>query len=258
MKIEEIFKRLRSYTDSLVQDGVELSLYEKKIDFDNYLESFQINVELNKHKAIILQDETGLELGGINKKSFSLVYPINSSKFKDYLRNGQITLIGPEIEKIVDSSVNFGMIIFIGGCRITENVINSLKHFNFVSNGIEGFLIRSIPRKFWCRISSKIIKRGFSFQLLGNAFFYLYEQKYGNLIESMEILFINTYSNIIDEYLSLSSKLRDHMNESWIRKIENWSKRIDCEYDWGCEMCPYQEECYEIKQVLIEREKIDK
>jgi hypothetical protein len=58
--------------------------------------------------------------------------------------------------------------------------------------------------------------------------------------------------------MSIVSEIIAHINEKWIKKIEEWRKRIDCEYDWGCEICPYQEECYEIKQVLIEREKINK
>ena len=74
----------------------------------------------------------------------------------------------------------------------------------------------------------------------------------------MEIFFINFYPNLIDEIIKISSKITASLNEKWLKKIEEWKKRIDCEYDWGCEICPYQEECYEIKQVLVEREKIVK
>ncbi|MFX0044097.1 MAG: hypothetical protein ACFE8L_14375, partial [Candidatus Hodarchaeota archaeon] len=128
---------------------------------------------------------------------------------------------------------------------------------NFISNGIEGFLIRTIPRKFWCRISTEVIRKNFSFEFLGNAIFCLYKQKFKDLIESMEVFFINSYPNLIDEFMSIISEIIVHINDQWIQKIEQWRKRIDCEYDWGCEICPYQEECYEIKQVLVEREKIN-
>lgn len=258
MKIEEIFNNIRNYIEVLSQKGIELSIYERDSNLSKYLKYFQIKVELDKHKDIILQEETKLELGGINRKSFSLVYPISNSNFKEYLKNGTITLIGPEIKDISESSVDFGMIIFIGGKESTEKNLDSLKQYNFISNGIEGFLIRSIPRKFWCRISSNIIQKNFSFQFLGNAILYLYEQKFQNLIESMEIIFINSYPDIIDDFIRIISKIREQINKRWIEKIENWKKRIDCEYDWGCEICPYQEECYDIKQVLVEREKIGK
>jgi hypothetical protein len=79
-----------------------------------------------------------------------------------------------------------------------------------------------------------------------------------DLIESMEIFFVNSYSDVIDNFIEITSKINTLIYEKWLKKIEDWKKRIDCEYDWGCEICPYQEECYEIKQVLVEREKIER
>ena len=38
--------------------------------------------------------------------------------------------------------------------------------------------------------------------------------------------------------------------------LEEQGLNIDCDYNWGCEICPYREECYNIKQVLVERERI--
>lgn len=258
MKIEEIFSNLRQYTKELAQRGINISSYSQEPNTSKYLEGFQIGVKLGSYKEIILQEETKLELGGINRKSFSLVYPIDKPNFKEFLKNGAITLIGPEIKDISTPSIDFGMIILIGGSEITEKDLEDLKRFNFISNGIEGFLIRSIPRRFWCRISSELLEKDFSFQILGNAIFYLYKQKFGSMIESMELFFVNSHSEIIDEYIRITSKIREQNNKRWAEKIEEWRKRIDCDYDWGCEICPYQELCYDIKQVLVEREKIEK
>ena len=258
MKIEEIFSDLRHYTNQIDLKGIKISKYTQEPNILNYLKKSQIGVKLDNYKEIILQEETKLELGGINRKSFSLVYPIPNPNFEKLLDNKSITLVGPEIKEISDSSVDFGMIILIGGRNINEKDLDAFKRFNFISDGIEGFLIRSIPRRFWCRINSEIIKKNFSFQFLGNAIFYLYEQKFGKMIESMELFLVNSHSDIIDEYIRITSKIREENNKRWVEKIEEWRKRIDCDYDWGCEICPYQELCYDIKQVLVEREKIDK
>ncbi|MFW9881402.1 MAG: hypothetical protein ACFFG0_50705, partial [Candidatus Thorarchaeota archaeon] len=150
-----------------------------------------------------------------------------------------------------------GMIILIGGKRINEKDWDTLRQFNFISNGIEGFLIRTIPRKFWCRISENIMKN-FTLEFLGNAIFYLYKQRFKDLIESMEIFFVSSDADVIDDLIKITSNINSHINEKWLKKIEKWKKRIDCEYDWGCEICPYQEACYDIKQVLVERERIEK
>lgn len=258
MKIEEIFSNLREYTNQLVHKGISISIYTLEPNITKYLEDFEIGVKLGSYKEIILQEETKLELGGIDRKSFSLVYSITNPNYKKVLNNKQITLIGPEIKNISDSSIDFGMVILIGGSKITENDLDALKRFNFISDGIEGFIIRSIPRRFWCRISSELIEKNFSFQFLGNAIFYLYMQKFGNLIEAIEIILVNSHSEIIDEYIRITSKIREQNNKRWAEKIEEWRKRIDCDYDWGCEICPYREMCYNIKQVLVEREKIEK
>ena len=260
MKIElfqEFLGNLRNYVISESQKGRNLFIYEKNPNPSKLFENLNIKVELDKHKEIILQEETKLELGGINNKSFSLIYPFSNLDIINYLKKWAITLIGLESKDIADLSVDFGMIILIGGKNITEKDWDSLRQFNLISNGIEGFLIRTVPRRFWCRISVNIIKN-FTFEFLGNAIFYLYKQRFKDLIESMEIFFVNTYTNVIDEFIKITSKINTHINEKWLKKIENWKKRIDCEYDWGCEICPYRETCYNIKQVLVEREKIEK
>jgi len=260
MKIElfeEFLDGLRNYINSESQKGKNVFIYKENLNPPKLFEKLNIKVELDKHKEIILQEETKLELGGINQKSFSLVYPFSELDFINTVKRGTITLIGLENKDIYDLSIDFGMIILIGGKNITEKDWDSLRQFNLISNGIEGFLIRTIPRKFWCRISENIIK-DFTFEFLGNAIFYLYKQRFKDLIESMEIFFFNTYTNVIDEFIKITSKINSYINEKWLKKIENWKKRIDCEYDWGCEICPYQEECYEIKQVLVEREKIER
>lgn len=254
---EEILDNLRNYITSESQKGKNVINFQENPEPLKLFEKLNIKVELDKHKEIVLQEETKIELGGINKKSFSLIYPFSNSDFINFINNGTITLIGQKIEEFTDLSIDFGMIILIGGKNITEKDWDSLRQFNLISNGIEGFLIRTIPRKFWCRISESIITN-FTFEFLGNAIFYLYQQRFKDLIDSMEIFFVNTYPNVIDEFIKITSKINTHINEKWLKKIENWKKRIDCEYDWGCEICPYQEECYEIKQVLVERERIEK
>jgi CO dehydrogenase/acetyl-CoA synthase beta subunit len=260
MKIElfeEFLENLRNYIEFESKKGKNVIIYEKKINLLKFFKNQNIKVELDKYREIILQEETSLELGGTNKKSLSLIYPLSNSNFIKNLNNGRITLIGLEKKDLTSLSIDFGMIILIGGKNLTEIEWKLLRQFNFISNSIEGFSIRTIPRKFWCRVSKKIIKN-FTFEFLGNSIYYLYRQRFMDLIESMEIFFVNSYSDVIDNFIEITSKINTLIYEKWLKKIEDWKKRIDCEYDWGCEICPYQEECYEIKQVLVEREKIER
>ncbi|NHJ20977.1 MAG: hypothetical protein EAX91_08550 [Candidatus Lokiarchaeota archaeon] len=213
----------------------------------------KIKIGLDKYKEVILEEETGLELGGMNKKSFSIVIPI---KELNLLHPGNITVLGNEVSTLEKLKVDFGIILLIGIHKDSQKNIDELRQLNFLSDSIEGFSIRTIPRRFWCRISSSALQKGFSFEFLGTAIIQLYLQKFKALVKSVEVIFINSYPDSIDRFIVLSSEILAEIREKWKKKIDEWRKRIDCEYDWGCEICPYQEECYDIKQILASREEI--
>lgn len=255
MDIRDIIKQIREFVKTQDQKGKKVSTYKVISNYSQYFNDLGISVDLDKNKEIILEEETQLELGGLNRKSLSLIYP---SLELNLIENGTITLLGPEIHEINQPSVDFGLFLLIQVNNLSEKEFNNLRSLQFISNGIEGFLIRTVPRKFWCRLSTDVIQKNFSFEFLGNAIFYLYRQKFKELIESMEIIFINSYPNLVEEFLNITAEIITNINKRWIQKIEEWKKRIDCEYDWGCDICPYQKECYEIKQVLVEREKISR
>ncbi len=248
----KVIEKIREFIKKQSQAGKEVHIYEKSSNFSNFFKKVNIRVDLENFNQIILKEETALELGGVNKKSFSLVFPVHEI---DLILNDQITLIGPEMDNISEESIDFGLFILIGSNKITEKDFDSLRHFNFISNSIEGFMIRTIPRRFWCRINKNIINN-FSFEFLGNAIMYLYKQKFSDSVKSIEIIFINSYPDIIDEFMEVSSDIRNYLDLKWKDKIEKWKKRIDCDYDWECDTCPYYDTCEEIKEVLEERNKI--
>ncbi len=254
MQNQRLIQKLRDFFNKEYEIGKNLITYQRNLDDYNFFGKNDIGVKLDHFKEVILQEETGLELGGVNKKSFLLVFPIQEL---ETLHNGNITLLGQEIKAIKESSIDFGLLILIGVNK-SEIENEELRHLSFISNSIEGFLIRTIPRRFWCRISSNALQRKFSFEFLGNAIFHLYHQKFGNLIKAMEIFLINTYTDSIEHFKKISSEITAQFAKKWKAKIEEWKKKIDCEYDWGCQICPYRENCYYVKEVLIKREELGK
>ena len=253
MENRVIIGKIRDFLEREQNSGKSIFSYRCDSSQINFVINSKIKVGLNSHKAIILGEETGLELGGFNRKSFSIIFPISDAQLVEH---GQITLLGREINKILDTNIDFGMMILIGINEATDKEIDELKHLNFISNGIEGFSIRTIPRRFWCRISTSALKKGFSFESLGNAIISLYKLKFKGLIKALEVIFINSYQDSIEQFIVHSSDIRSKLKDKWKNKIEEWRKRIDCDYDWGCEICPYREECYNVKQVLVSREEI--
>ncbi len=199
-----------------------------------------------------MEEETRLELGGINQYSTSLVFPTNSLK---EIVDGRITLIGPEIENIQEPRISFGQIIILGGKKISESHYPDLQRMQFISDSIEGYMIRSIPRRFWCRIGKKLIDKGFSFEILGNAIAYLYKAQFPDLIEGVEIIFISASEENIKKFDVVISKIREIFKKKWEEKVEEWKKRVDCDYDWACDICPYNETCESISEIDEQREK---
>jgi len=253
MEDKLIIERLRDFLLNERNGGKNLFSYHLKSFQSDRINDFRIKIGINEHREIILEEETGLELGGSNRKSFSIIFPIKDSQL---IEHGKITLLGREVNKITEPIIDFGMMLLIGINNATEKEKDELKRLNFISNGIEGFSIRTIPRRFWCRISKSALQKGFSFEFLGNAIINLYKGKFKGSVKSIEVIFINSYPSSIEQFIMLSSDIFSKNKEKWKKKIDEWRKRIDCDYDWGCEICPYREECYNIKQVLVSREEI--
>ncbi|MFX0075912.1 MAG: hypothetical protein ACFE96_10750 [Candidatus Hermodarchaeota archaeon] len=245
-KIREFLKKERN-------SGKTLLIYQSTKNQINTYDNTKIKIGINKFKDIILEEETGLELGGMKKKSFSLVILTESD---ESIHHGKISILGREVNNIEESKVDFGVVVLVSIDRNIHINEDELKQLNFLSDGIEGFSIRTIPRRFWCRVSKSALQKGFSFEFLGYAIVNLYKLKFPNLVKSIEVIMINSYLSSLDQFIVLSSEILAKTREKWKEKIKEWRKRIDCEYDWGCEMCPYQEECYEVKQVLVSREEI--
>ena len=253
MENKIIIEKIRDFLEQEQISGKTLLSYQCNSNQINTCNTSKMKIGLNGYKEIILEEETGLELGGVNRKSFSIIFPISDARLVEH---GKIMLLGREINTIGETNIDFGMMILIGINNGTDKEINELRHLNFISNGIEGFSIRTIPRRFWCRINTSALKKGFSFEFLGDAIISLYQQKFKGLIKSIEIIFINSYQDSIEQFIVHSSDIYSKLKEKWKKKIDEWRKRIDCDYDWGCEICPYREECYNIKQVLVSREEI--
>ena len=253
MENKTTIDKIRDFLEQEQNSGKPLFSYRSRLNQKDSSINSKIEIGLNQYKEIILEEETGLELGGMNSKSFSMVIPIKEINLIDH---GKITLLGREVDKIAEQNIDFGIILLIEINNATEKNEDELKWLNFISNGIDGFSIRTIPRRFWCRISKSALQKGFSFEFLGNAIIYLYKRKFKGLVKSIEVVFINSYPSSIEQFVVISSDILSKDKEKWKKKIDEWRKRIDCDYDWGCEICPYREECYNIKQVLISREEI--
>ncbi|MGV9172082.1 MAG: hypothetical protein ACOC35_05905 [Promethearchaeia archaeon] len=255
MQLEKIVNNVKNYIDKVSTHQFNVQIFQKPDTYQQYFKNCGIDVALNHNKAIILREETILELGGHHKFSYSLVIPLSN---ENVLIDGNVNVIGPSIAELRQkevSQVDFGMLLFIQIDKKADLQAKKFKYFNFFGDGIEGFLIRTIPRRFWCRISSQIIDQ-FSFEFLGHAINYLYKQKFPNELKASEVFLINSHPDLLNKLKQFTSEFLEHDKKHWESKVERWKEKVGCDYDWGCSICPDRAECYDIKKVLLERERL--
>jgi CO dehydrogenase/acetyl-CoA synthase beta subunit len=233
----------------------ESHIYQIKKDFFESFGNLHKFINPNSYKDIILKDETKIELGGPNNKSILVIEPTTTKNLVD---DGNITLIGSDLGNFLDKSIDFGLLIFIEFNKIFKNYKIDWNNLKYLSDGIEGFMIRSIPRKFWCRIDKKFFHGNYKFEYLGFAIYHLFKKQYSKEIKKLEITFISSNFDLIQNLIDLNREMIISENDSLRSKIDNWKDEINCEYNWNCQECPYIEECTKIKQILRRRTELER
>ncbi|MBD3194038.1 MAG: hypothetical protein GF317_03215 [Candidatus Lokiarchaeota archaeon] len=242
-----------NFLEDQSKDNENLKFFEINENLDDFFKRSGIGVKLEEYKEIVLKEELGLELGGMEKTSFSLIYPTNEKLDDD---RDFIYLLGNETDEVNSNAIHFGIFILIQSNNLEDKLFDDLRHFSLISNSIEGFSTRSIPTRFWCRITENVLKKGFSFEILGKAIVYLYKKRFGETLNSIKIFIINSDEELLKLFLKLISNLKSKINKHWIDKINDWKKRLDCDYSWTCEICPFLSACQNIQEILQKRKEI--
>lgn len=203
--------------------------------------------------VFLLKEDIHVELGPPQRESVAY---IAITRTPEDLHDGLITLIGPDIPESQGKSLNFGQILLIGGREIKDLDYKELERELFHLKNLEGFMIRAVPNKLWCRVSKDVGLRGFSFETLGKALIIAYKEKFP-YIETMEVLFITTDSP--RDFLELKV-LGTEIRKEFILKYSTHLKarltdltekqRADCTNPWDCDECDYTEVCDEVRDIV--------
>ena len=76
MKSNDTVDNIRSFLKQARSDK-DLAEFSFKPDYHLYFQKFNFRIALDECKEIILQEETGLELGGLNKKTIRELIPLS-------------------------------------------------------------------------------------------------------------------------------------------------------------------------------------
>lgn len=200
--------------------------------------------------GIILRGDTYVELGNpeIGSSSFML--------FTDktgIIKDGCITVIGPDIKESCGMSVPFGQVLMIGGKDLDDSDHEELENAGFIGDSIEGYMVRSFTQSIWSRVGKDSAEKDFSFEALGRGLMALYKSDNAG-IQLMEAIFVTSGRDgikLLDGIAVQVHKItKELVGQTWkIRGVD-----IDCTSD--CSMCSNRPVCDDIKEVLKEKKEM--
>lgn len=195
---------------------------------------------------VILREETFVELGSAEAGSLAFVLWTANP---DMINNGRITLIGPDITESSGKSLPFAQILMVGGKHIGNEDSEGIQDVQFIDGRIDGFMVRSLFKNMWCRVSRSAAEKGFCFEMLGRILMAGAKVK-NEKIESMEIIFITSGRDDLAPLADIDAQAhkisREAMKDKW--KIKGYD--IDCGLDCGA--CVDKNACDDIRKALQE------
>ncbi len=163
------------------------------------------------------------------------------------LRDGRITLVGPDFPAASASSLPFAQVLMVGGDFSDEyDCYRDLRDATY-NVRLRGFMTRVFPgrQSIWCRVSKEALAGGFSVQVLGSSL--IQALKKLEFVRSVEVLFVTSSREDVEELSGPADKVLDIV-EALIKMYE--------EMNFDCEECEYVEVCDEVVELRQIREKL--
>lgn len=248
MKAYEVhLARVRQYIEEMKRGGrqVKEALYDTKAD--KLVKGLPVTVGAQERTGVILKEDTFVELG--NPSIASSAFVIWSDDLS-VVEDGRVTVIGPDIQASEGQSLPFGQIIIVGGTGLKEEDYLDLERTQFASDQIEGYMLRSVPRRVWSRVSREAAAKGFAFETLGRALMAIFRAKHP-LVESTEVVFVTSGKEDVDRLDEIAAGVRKFSGE--VRKLV---RQDDGTYEcteYNCSTCDNQEVCDAVREWIVLR-----
>jgi len=245
-------RKVAEYIQAMQGAGRQVRVFEWPGDAARLLGGLPVRVGAGAGSGIVLRGDTFAELG--SPEAGSCAFPLwtnNTALVKD----GKITLIGPDILESRGASLPFGQILIAAGKELSDKQHSALDESQYISDQIEGYMVKSTPGRMWTRISNNAAERGLGFEALGKALIAIYKSRVSE-IEAMEIVFVTSGKEDVrqlDEIAEQVKKIsKDIIRETWLARGYDI---LECTLGWDCGSCPDKTVCDDIKTVITVRKK---
>ncbi len=245
-------RKVADYVEVMRGGGRQVRVFDCPDAPDRLLEGLPVRVGPGAGSGIVLRGDTFAELG--SPEAGSCAFPLwtnNTALTKD----GRITLIGPDILESRGASLPFAQILIAAGKELSDKQHSALDESQYISDQIEGYMVKSTPGRMWTRTSNTVAERGFGFEALGKALMAIYKLHIPQ-IEAMEIVFVTSSKEDVrklDEIAEQVKKIsKDIIRETWLARGYDI---LECTLGWDCNSCPDKPVCDDIKAVITVRKK---
>ena len=245
-------RKVAEYVEVMRGDGRQVRVFDCFVTLERLLEGLPVKVGPGAGSGIVLRGDTFSELG--SPEAGSCAFPLwtnNTALIKDC----RITLIGPDIPESRGASLPFAQIIIAAGKELSEKQHSALDESQYISDQIEGYMVKSTPGRMWTRVSNNAAEKGFGFEALGKALIAIYKSHIPQ-IEAMEILFVTSSKEDVRKLDEISEQVKkiskDIIRETWLARGYDI---LECTLGWDCGSCPDKSVCDDIKAVITVRKK---
>ena len=242
MKASEVhLPRMRSYVAQKKEQGREVREIECDTRGERLVAGLPVSVGPDAEKGIILKEDTFVELGNPGVASCSFVV---WSDEPSAVADGRITCIGPDIQHSEGQSLPFGQVVIVSGAELEEEHYPQLERTQYISDQIEGYMLRSVPRRVWSRVSNDAAARGFSFETLGRSLMSVFRGM-NPLVEATEVVFVTSSKEDVDQLDEIAADVRKFSGE-----LKKLMRQEDGTYDcteYSCTTCDEKPVCDSIR-----------
>ena len=245
-------RKVAEYVEAMRGGGRQVRVFDCPGDPERLLDGLPVKVGPGAGSGIVLRGDTFAELG--SPEAGSCAFPLWTNN-TGLLKDGKITLIGPDILESRGASLAFAQIIIAAGKELSDKQHSALDESQYISDQIEGYMVKSTPGRMWTRISNNAAERGLGFEALGKALIAIYKSHVSQ-IEAMEIVFVTSGKEDVrrlDEIAEQVKKIsKDIIRETWLARGYDI---LECTLGWDCGSCPDKTVCDDIKTVITVRKK---
>ncbi len=238
--------RLAQYITEMRGKGRQIREIHCPTELSELVAGLPVRVGRDASSGIILRGDTFVELGNPDQGSCAFVLWTDNPSL---VRDGKITLIGPDIQESTGASLPFGQVLLVGGIGLGKEDHALVEQSQFISDQIEGYMIRSLSQHIWSRVSKQAAEKGFCFETLGRALAAILKSEMPK-VQAVEIFFVTSSKEDLEQLDDIGKQVqkiaREIVRETW--KAKGFDI-FECNLGWNCSSCPDKSVCDDIREL---------